>query len=132
MKQTAIALSIVFLPCPAFSAEPERGSVCVAPVSVEPPITAATAELFCHSGILSFKIDNQQVVPWPHKESLTIEGLDLAQGHRVMVLCDGKPQQSFRFRFSEFKTKQPCLFINDLYQTAQPWEPKKSPWCKCK
>ena len=44
-----------------------------------------------------------------------------------MVLCNGKPQQSFRFRFSEFKTKELCLFINDLYQTAQLWEARKSP-----
>jgi|SRR5712692_1768149 len=127
LRPTAIALLIAFLLCPAFSAESEHGSVCVAPVPVEPPSTAATPELFCHSGSLSLKIDKQQAVPWPHKESLKIEGLDLTQRHRVMILCDGKPQQSFRFRFSEFKTKQPCLFINDLYQTAQLWESKQSP-----
>jgi hypothetical protein len=49
-----------------------------------------------------------------------------------MVLCDGKPQQSFRFRFSTFKSNRLCLFINDLYQTVQLWKLKESPWCKFK
>jgi len=119
LRPTAIALLTAPLVCPAFSAESEHGSVCVAPVPPEPPSTAATEELFCHSGNLSLKIDKQQVIPWPHKESLRIEALDLTQRHRVVVLCDGKPQQSFGFRFSEFKTKRLCLFINDLYQTVQ-------------
>jgi len=25
-----------------------------------------------------------------------------------------------------------CLFINDLYQTAQLWRPRDARWCKCK
>ena len=36
-----------------------------------------------------------------------------------MISCDGKPQQSFSFRFAELKTNDLCLFINDLYKTAQ-------------
>jgi hypothetical protein len=123
---------IAFLLCTAFSSESENGSVCVAPLPVEPPSTAATPELFCHSGNLSLKIDKQQVASWPRQESLKIESLDLTQRHRVTILCDGKPQQSFGFRFSDFKTKQLCLFINDLYQTAQLWDSKQSPWCKCR
>jgi hypothetical protein len=132
LKTTAVALLLIFSLCPVFSAESEDGSVCVAPIPVQPPSTAATPELFCHSGNLSLKIDSQQVFPWPRKEGLKIEHLDLTQRHLVVVLCDAKPQQSFKFRFSEFKTKRLCLFINDLYQTAQLWEPKQSPWCKCK
>ena len=116
---------IAFLLCSAFSAESEQGSVCVAPVPVEPPSTAGTPELFCHSGNLSLKIDKQQAVSWPHKESLKLESLDITQRHRVTILCDGKPQPSFGFRFSNFKTKQLCLFINDLYQTVQLWEESK-------
>jgi hypothetical protein len=125
LRPTAFLPVIAFLLCTAFSAESEKGSVCVAPLPVEPPSTAATPELFCHSGNLSLKIDKQQVVSWPRQESLKIESLDLTQRHRVTILCDGKPQQSFGFRFSDFKSKQLCLFINDLYQTAQLWESKQ-------
>jgi hypothetical protein len=58
--------------------------------------------------------------------------MDLREKHRVMVLCDGKPHQQFTFRFSEFKGGKACLFLNDLYWTAQLWAPKQAPWCKCK
>jgi len=132
LRQAAVALLIAFLVSPAGSAEPERGSVCVAPIPKEPPRTAATPDLFCSSGKLSLKIDSLQAVPWPNQKSLKIGDLDLNSAHRVVVLCDGKPQQSFKFRFSEFKTGRMCLFINDLYQTAQLWEPRRAPWCKCK
>ncbi len=86
----------------------------------------------CSSGNLSLKIDARKSVSWPHDESLQIEPLDLAPSHLVTVLCDGKPLQSFRFMFSEYTTRELCLFINDFYQTVQLWERAKSPWCKCK
>jgi len=130
LRSTAFAVSIAFLLIPVSDAQTVQGSVCVAPVPVEPPTTAAPGQ-GC-SGNLSLKIDAQRGVPWPHKESLKIEHLDLDQRHRVTVLCDGKPLQSFRFSFSEFKTKELCLFINDFYQTVQLWESRQSPWCKCK
>jgi hypothetical protein len=124
-----IALALASQP---LIAEAESGSLCVAPIPDKPPKTAALPELFCNSGNLSVKIDARTALSFPHRNSAMIEGLDLIQRHRVLVLCDGKPQQSFRFRFSEFNEKRLCLFIDDLYQTAQLWEIKKSPWCKCK
>lgn len=66
------------------------------------------------------------------KESMTISALDLAAPHRIVVSCESKAQQSFKFRFSDFKTRKLCLFINDLYKTAQLWNDKDCPWCKCK
>ena len=59
---------------------------------------------------------------WPTKESVKIDGLAIPGGHRVVVLCGGKPQQSFWFRFSESETPELCLFLNDLYKTAQLWK----------
>jgi len=87
---------------------------------------------FCDSAKLSVKIDAQQPTAWPVKENVKIDGLDAAATHRVVVFCNGKPQQSFRFRFSDLKTRVLCLFINDMYKTAQLWESKGSSWCKCK
>ena len=132
MKLTAIAILIATLLCPASFSQSERGSVCVAPISEDWQPTAATPDLVCDSKQFSLKIDAQKAFSWPKKDSVKIDGLDFGTRHRVVVYCDGKPQQSFTFRFSEFKTMKLCLFLNDLYKTAQLWEPKQAPWCKCK
>lgn len=63
---------------------------------------------------------------------MSLTGLDLKLRHRMVVFCEGKRQQSFRFHLSDYKTGKACLFLNDLYLTAQLWEPKEAPWCKCK
>jgi hypothetical protein len=85
---------------------------------------------------MSFRIDSGKPQAWPveNQTSAQIDGLDLAAAHRVVIYCRNKPQQSFRFRFSEFKGTHLCLFINDMYKTAQLWDPLQgaAPWCKCK
>jgi hypothetical protein len=113
-------------------AQNKTGVICVAPIKHEPPTTAATPEVACVSGNFSFRIDSGRLVAWPKDESMSLTGLDLKMRHRVLVLCDGRPQQSFRFRMSEYKTGKACLFLNDLYLTAQLWEPKQAPWCTCR
>ncbi len=114
------------------AAQNKTGSICVTPVGHQPPTTAGTRELVCKSGNFSFRIDSGNPVAWPKDECTSVIGLDLNMRHRVVVFCDGKPQQSFRFRLSEYNTGKACLFLNDLYLTAQLWEPKEAPWCKCK
>jgi hypothetical protein len=116
-------------------AEADLGSVCVAPMMWEPqtgdrPRLSAPG-LYCDPTEISLKID-EHVIPSPVKESVKIAELDLTSRHRVTVFCDHKPQQSFVFRFSDFKSKQLCLFLNSLYMTTQLWEAKRAPWCKCK
>ncbi len=132
MVRLAAILILGAILAPLLIGQIGAGTICVAPLPKQLPKTAATPELFCPSGKLSFKIDGEKAVPWSREESAEIAGLDLNQRHRVVVLCDGKAQQSFSFRFSEFKEQQLCLFLNDLYQTAQLWERKRSPWCKCR
>ncbi len=92
----------------------------------------AAPGLICASEKLSFNIDSLPRRTWPIKESVKLDGLDLSVNHRVVIFCGDKAQQSFKFRYSEFRTTRLCLFINDLYKTAQLWEDKRSPWCKCK
>jgi hypothetical protein len=128
----AMALLTVLILCAPSSAESESGTVCVAPVPERPTPYSAPPGFFCEPGKLSLKLDERQAVPWPIKESLRVDGLDLDISHRVTIFCNGKPQQSFKFRFPQFATKKLCLFINDFYKTAQLWEDKQSPWCKCK
>jgi hypothetical protein len=111
--------------------EPGSRTVCITPV-LEVPDGRSAPGLFCESAKLSLKIDAQQAMRWPIKGSVKVENLNPVTRHRVVVFCDGKPQQSFTFRFSDFNTGQLCLFLNDLYKTAQLWEAKRCPWCKCK
>jgi hypothetical protein len=134
---TRIDVGEIFLPGmhrtrPA-SSEGE-GSVCVAPISKDWPPTAGTEELACPSNEFSLRIDAQKAIPSPNKESIKIDGSDFNMRHRIVVCCAGEPQQSFGFRFSEFKTAELCLFLNDLYKAAQLWDSTQMPasWCKCK
>ena len=115
------------------------GMVCVAafpkPVcSVSEDICLSGAQGFsCASGDVSLKVDSRKAVPWPRKESMSVTGLALDKNHRVALLCDSKPKQSFKFRFSEVKNNEACVFVNDLYGTVQLWSlDKHAPWCKCK
>jgi hypothetical protein len=105
------------------------GTVCVAPSPGETPQRCAPG--LCGSGELSFKIDGRPVQSWPKIDSLKLDGLDASQRHRVVIYRAKKPQQSFVFRFSDFKSPKLCLFSNDLYWTAQLWEAQRAPWCKC-
>jgi hypothetical protein len=123
-------LSVSF--CTTSLAQSQSGSICVAPLSKDWPETAGTLGLSCSPNKLSVKIDSQKTVVWPTGKSVLVEGLDLGARHRVVVYCGEKAQQSFNFRFSGFKTKQLCLFLNDLYKTVQLWEPNEAPWCTCK
>lgn len=132
MRSWALVILILLLLGPSISAETEEGSICIATVPAKATLTAGTPDLFCESENLSLRIDSQEAMPWPIKESVLITGLDVTTRHRVVVFCGGKPQQSFFFRFSQFKTKKLCLFVNGFYKTVQLWDSKQSPWCKCK
>ena len=130
LRSVANAILATLLWSSALAADSQHGLICIAPILKEPPTTSAPY-LECPPGKFSLKLDDRQPIPWSSKSSIKIDDLDLATRHRMAVFCNGKPHQSFRFRFSEFKSKELCLFLKDLYQTAQLWEAKRTPWCKC-
>jgi hypothetical protein len=130
MKGIAVLL-LGILVCPALASD-THGTVCVAPIPPGGPRAVDSPEHVCRSGKLSYRIDSRPAIGWPHRASFELEDIDITHRHRVIVFCDGKPQQSFSFSFDSYKSTDLCLFINDLYQTAQLWERKQSPWCKCK
>jgi hypothetical protein len=135
MRGLKAATAILFsaLLCPASFTQPEHGSICVAP-NPEDMSQMWAANLPCRSNKFSLSIDDQKAFAWPTKASVKIDGLDIITRHRVVVYCDGKPHQSFSFRFSEYKARELCLFLNDLYKTVQlSDDPKQSPapWCRC-
>lgn len=132
MKAAAIALLIALLASAAFSDETARGWLCVASLGVKP---LTKRFILCGSGNLSLRIDAQQTVPWPRKESLKIEDLNLTESHLAVAMCDGRPAQSARFKFSEYKTNKLCLTFDeeaDGYEGLRLLNAKHAPWCKCK
>src|SRR5260370_36258696 len=131
MRPKLFAILIVGMLCPTVSPESRSGSLCVAPVAEKPMPTGAPG-LICASEKLSFAIDSLPKRTWPIKESVKFDALDLSASHRVVIFCEDKAQQSFTFRYSEFKARKLCLFINALYKTAQLWQAIHSPWSKCK
>jgi len=136
IKRTILSVVLAGALYPVGIADSALGSLCIAPGPELPKSpdgqVVLRGELFCEVEKLSLKIDSQPTRPWPVKSSARIDGLDLKVSHRVVIFCEGKAQQSFRFSYSEFKSRELCLFINDLYGTVQLWEKKRSPWCKCK
>jgi hypothetical protein len=128
-RKACLVLTIAVLPCVISSAEPETGSVCVAP-AFEKSDPRSAPGLSCGAGKLSLQIDSK-AMNWPINESSGVDRLALTTRHRVVVLCDAKPQQSFTFRFSDYKSAKLCLFLNDLYKTVQLKDVRSCPWCKC-
>jgi hypothetical protein len=127
-RMAGLALLGVSLPSWLLMAQPPVGAICLRPARIDPERGPMVNP--CTSGNFSLRIDGGPVKPWSKTQAVRITDLDMAAKHRVTIYGDGKPHQSFAFRFSEFKSTELCLFLNDLYHTAQLWD--RSPLCKCK
>lgn len=127
-------LSMTWLAVVSFGDERESGTLCLAPLRNAPiAIYPAGRSPFCRvTGKAEVKIDNRQPLDWPNHKELKIGGLNLSGRHRVVIVCGGKPVQTFRFRFSQKDNKRVCLLINDFYGWAQFFEPKAALGCPCK
>lgn len=131
MKTRAIAIVIGVLFCLTLHAEPGRGTICVLALPAHVKQPAPNSPGFEYSpATLKFKIDKGDVVVWPHKQNLKIEGLDTDERHLIVIISDGKRIQSTWFRFSDFKTVNLCFFY-DGYGGIQLSQAKHSV-CKCK
>jgi hypothetical protein len=120
--------------CACTVAETQTGTLCVASRAATPfrgQIIRPTGEV--SSGGLRLKIDKQPAVPWPQRESLKIEGLDLSARHLLVILDSrGEPEESLWFRFSAFKGDRVCMSY-DGYQGIQlNLDGRKTTWCRCK
>jgi hypothetical protein len=121
---------VVLLLGPPVSAQSGWGSVQIVR-AFENPLFYFAPGSSCDSANLSVKIDARRPTAWPTKRNIKIGKLDVTVTHQVVVSCAGKPQQSFKFRFSDFKTNELCLFISHFYKTIQLCESKGNPSCKC-
>jgi hypothetical protein len=99
------------------------GMICVAPypkpVCSGDVCLSGAQGFYCASGNVTLEVDSRKPVPWPKQESMSLAGLALDVSHRVVLLCDGKPKESFKFRFSELKRNKACLSVNELYGWVQ-------------
>jgi hypothetical protein len=109
------------------------GSICIATIT---PPNSEEKSLGNPSGgnrysSYSIQVDKRRPVIAKDK-AVTISGLAVGTKHLVKISADGKPMQSFWFRFSEFSTTSLCLWFKDLYETWQLWDAKDfGSKCRC-
>jgi hypothetical protein len=129
-----IAIAILLLIPHLSTAQGATGSVCVAARVDDPfwkePATLPNGQINSHG--LRVKVDKTPAVTWPDRKSLKIDGLDISQRHVVVVLsADGKPIESVRFKFSEYKSGELCMSYDGYQGIGLQDITRRTPWCKC-
>ena len=134
MRIIAIWLVFGLLFTSAGGAEPESGTVCVASRAADPfrgQVIPSTGEV--SSGGLQVKVDKRPAVPWPQRQSLKIEGLDLRERHLLAVLdARGKAVESLWFRFTSYSSIHLCMSYDGYQGIGLVEDGKHCPWCRCK
>jgi hypothetical protein len=134
LKLALISAALVFLLSQASTEELAQGTVCVASRAADPfrgQVIPPTGEV--SSGGLRVRVDKRPAAPWPQRESLKIEGLDLNERHLLAVLdANGKPVESLWFRFSHFKSTNLCMAYDGYQGVGLQEATRHTPWCKCK
>ena len=135
MKTSIIAVTLILLISHHANAQQATGSVCVAARADDPffkePVTLPNGQTNSHG--LRVKIDKRPATAWPERESLKIDGLDPSERHVLVVLSsDGKPIESVRFKFSEFKSTELCMAYDGYQGIGLQDTTRRTPWCKCR
>ena len=133
MRVLLIGLAFTLLFPAGGSAEPGTGTICVtarADDAFRGQVIPRTGEV--SSNGLQVKIDKRPAVPWPQRESLKIEGLDLKKRHLLAVVdAHGKPIESLWFRFTTYNSKHLCMFYGGYQGIGLDADGKHHPWCRC-
>ena len=108
----------------------KSGSICVLPNSPEPPTRISPGGEY-NPDTLTVRIDKRRSIRWPHKNPVSIDGLDLQETHLAVLTSDGKRIQSFRFKFSPHDNGRLCMYF-DGYQGVQLGSRTDALWCKVK
>jgi hypothetical protein len=125
-----VLLGNCFGQSPSSEAIGKGGSICVLPNSPEPPTRISPGGEY-NPDTLTLRVDKQEVIRWPHKAPVLINGLDLQHNHLAVLTSDGKRIQSFRFKFSEDDDARLCIYF-DGYQGVQLGNRKNADWCRVK
>jgi hypothetical protein len=123
-------------PTPPSSAA--TGSVCL-PSIAEP--TDEDKSLFHSTGRnpppeYSVQIGSGPTVQFLHSPKgagpgILITGIPIDQRHLIRIRHQGKPLESFRFRFDKEDRGKRCLFLETFYLTWQLWAVDRIPPCRC-
>ena len=134
MRLKFLVLAVTLVACPLCICQQSEGTVCVASRTddafwKQPPLS--NGQVVTRG--LRLKVDKRPTTEWPAVKSLKVEGLETNKRHLLAVLdSHGKPIESVRFRFSEYKSSNLCMAY-DGYQGIQLQKATRhTPWCKCK
>jgi hypothetical protein len=133
MKLLLLGFALILVSSAAILAQSETGILCVASRAATPfrgQVIPPTGEVDSHG--LQVKLDKRPAVPWPQRESLKLESLDLKERHLLAILdARGKPMESIWFRLSNFNSTRLCMSY-DEYQGIGLDDDAHCPWCKCR
>src|SRR5579863_930942 len=135
MKTELLAVTLVVLGSICGAAQRVTGSVCVA-ARIDDPFWKEAATL-PNGGInshgLRIRVDRRSAEEWPQRKGLKIEGLDTSEQHLLVVLdSSGKPIESARFKFSEYKSTDLCMTYDGYQGIGLREVSRRTPWCKCR
>jgi hypothetical protein len=135
MKTGLLAVTLVLLFSISGAAQRVTGSVCVAARIDDPfwkePATLPNGEINSHR--LKVRVDTRPVEEWPQRKSIKIERLDTSERHLLVVLdSSGKPIESVRFKFSEYKSTDLCMTYDGYQGIGLQEVSRRTPWCKCR
>ena len=134
VRTALTVLMLVLLVSISANTQQTTGSVCVAARIDDPffkePATLPNGEINSHG--LKVRVDKRPVEEWPQRKSLKIEGLDTSEQHLLAALDSrGKPIESVRFKFSQYKSTDLCMAYDGYQGIGLQEATRRTPWCKC-
>jgi len=135
VKTGLMAVTLVLLFLISGAAQQGTGSVCVAARIDDPfwkePATLPNGQINSHG--LKVRVDTRPVEEWPQRKSLKIDGLDTSERHLLVVVDpSGKPIESVRFKFSDYKSTELCMAYDGYQGIGLQEATRRTPWCKCR
>jgi hypothetical protein len=135
VKTGRMVVTLVLVVSISGAAQRGAGSVCVAARIDDPfwkePATLPNGEINSHG--LKVRVDTRPVEEWPQRNSLKIDGLDTSERHLLVVLDSrGKPIESVRFKFSDYKSTGLCMTYDGYQGIGLQEVTRRTPWCKCR
>jgi hypothetical protein len=135
VKTGIMAVALILWVLISSAAQRGNGTICVA-ARIDNPFFKEAAILpngDVNSHGLKVQVDKKSVEEWPQRKALKIEGLDTSERHTLVVLdSSGKPIQSLRFKFSDYKSKDLCMSYDGYGGIGLQEATRQTPWCRCR